>query len=133
MTIFGLMAQGSTSSSMSGKITDLETREGLIATDIIATHVPSGTIYGAASDNSGFFRIPGMRVGGPYTIEVSYVGYETFTRNDVHLNLGQNLKLDAALSTASIGLEEIVISAGGLFDGTKTCLLYTSPSPRDRG
>ncbi len=120
LAVAGIWAQGSTSSSMSGKITDLETREGLIATDIIATHVPSGTVYGAASDNSGFFRIPGMRVGGPYTIEVSYVGYENFVKNDVYLNLGQNLKLDAALSTASIGLEEIVISAGGLFDGTKT-------------
>ncbi len=116
----GLWAQGSTSSSISGKVKDYDTKDGLIATAVVATHVPSGTIYGATTDDAGFFRIPGMRVGGPYTVQITYVGYETFTKENVYLNLGQNLKIDALLSTASIGLEEVVISAGGLFDGTKT-------------
>ena len=116
----GLWAQGSTSSSISGKVIDYDSKEGLIATAVVATHVPSGTLYGATTDDAGYFRIPGMRVGGPYTVEVTYVGYETYTKNDVYLNLGQNLKIDAVLATESIGLEEIVISAGGLFDGTKT-------------
>ena len=113
-------AQGSTSSSMSGRVTDFESKEALIATDIIATHIPSGTKYYASSDLDGFFRIPGMRVGGPYQVDIQYVGYETFTTTDIYLNLGQNLKMDSQLSTTSIGLDEIVISAGGLFDGTKT-------------
>ena len=115
-----MYGQGSTSSSMSGQVKDLNTKEGLIATDVIATHVPSGSVYGASTDSEGYFRIPGMRVGGPYKVEVTYVGYQTFVREGINLTLGQNYNLAVNLSTSSVGLEEVLVTAGGLFDGTKT-------------
>ena len=115
-----IWAQGSTSASMSGQITDYETKESLIGANVVVTHIPSGTVYGGITDIDGFYRLIGMRVGGPYKIEVGYVGFEDFANEGIYLNLGQNLKVDGQLSTTSIGLEEIVISAGGLFDGTKT-------------
>ncbi len=116
----GMMGQGSTSSSMSGKVIDQETKEGLVATDVIVTHIPSGTVYGVSTDLEGFFRIPGMRVGGPYKVEISYVGYEAFVNEGIYLTLGQNYKVDAMLSTSSVGLEEVLVTADGLFDGNKT-------------
>ncbi len=120
MSSLTIWAQGSTSASMSGKITDFETKESLIGANVVVTHIPSGTVYGGITDIDGFYRLIGMRVGGPYRIEVGYVGFEDFADEGIYLNLGQNLKVDGQLSTTSIGLEEIVISAGGLFDGTKT-------------
>ncbi len=115
-----LWSQGSTTSSMSGRIIDADTKEPLIASDVIVTHTPSGTVYGAATDLDGYYRVIGMRVGGPYKVEVSYVGFETYTQEGIYLTLGQNLQLNTSLGSQSIGLDEIVITAGGLFDGTKT-------------
>ncbi|MDR2621333.1 MAG: carboxypeptidase-like regulatory domain-containing protein, partial [Dysgonamonadaceae bacterium] len=61
-----------TTSSMSGKVTD--GKEPLIGATVKATHQPSGTNYGAATNAEGRFSIQGMRTGGPYKIEVIYLG-----------------------------------------------------------
>ncbi|MEO0528730.1 MAG: carboxypeptidase-like regulatory domain-containing protein, partial [Bacteroidota bacterium] len=67
-------AQGVTTSSMGGKVTD-NTGEPLPGASVVAVHTPSGTKYGAATDFDGFYRISGMRTGGPYTVTISYVGF----------------------------------------------------------
>jgi hypothetical protein len=64
ITPFGLMAQGVTTSSLSGSVTD-EAGEPLIGANIVAIHVPSGTSYGTSTDIDGAFNIANMRVGGP--------------------------------------------------------------------
>lgn len=72
---FTLQAQVTTS-SMLGKITDVN-GEALIGASITALHNPSGTQYGTVTDEDGTFTISNMRVGGPYTVELSYIGYAT--------------------------------------------------------
>jgi hypothetical protein len=57
---------------------------------IVALHEPSGTIYGTSSNSEGHYAINGMRVGGPYTITFSYIGYEDLVYSDVTLQLGTN-------------------------------------------
>ena len=59
-----MFGQGSTTSSMSGKILDSK-GEPLPGASIVAIHVPSGTQYGNIADNSGNYRIQNMRIGGP--------------------------------------------------------------------
>ncbi|MCA1742151.1 MAG: carboxypeptidase-like regulatory domain-containing protein, partial [Bacteroidales bacterium] len=68
-----LMAQ-MTTSSLSGNITD-SNGEGLAGATIVAVHVPSGTQYATFCDKSGNYGIQNMRVGGPYKVDVSFVGY----------------------------------------------------------
>ncbi|MBQ5402061.1 MAG: carboxypeptidase regulatory-like domain-containing protein [Bacteroidales bacterium] len=65
-----------TTSSMNGLITDVE-GEPLAGAAVIAVHTPSGTQYAAAANSDGRFVINGMRTGGPYTVEVSFIGMET--------------------------------------------------------
>jgi hypothetical protein len=52
-----------------------------------------------------------MRVGGPYTIVVSYIGFQSETVNDIYLTLGQKFNLDLSLESASQVIDEVVISA----------------------
>ena len=65
-----------TTSSMSGKVVD-QSNEAIIGATIQAIHEPSGTHYGAITNVDGRYSIQGMRAGGPYKVEVSYVGYQS--------------------------------------------------------
>ncbi|NWF88132.1 MAG: carboxypeptidase regulatory-like domain-containing protein, partial [Ignavibacteriaceae bacterium] len=109
MSIFDLSySQGVTTSAINGLIVD-DQNNPLPAANVIAVHEPSGTTYGAASRANGRYTIPGMRVGGPYTISVSYVGFEKQSRSNVYLNLGVATDVDFVMTTKGIQTEEVTI------------------------
>ncbi len=99
-----------TTSTMSGTVTD-QTGESLIGAAVQATHTPSGTVYGVVTSETGRFVIPNMRVGGPYTVEVSYLGYATATEENVYLTLGQRFIQNFSMEEEGIVGQEVVISA----------------------
>ncbi|MEO5995075.1 MAG: TonB-dependent receptor [Chitinophagaceae bacterium] len=82
----------------------------LAGATIKATHVPTGTVYTTASLKQGVFNIVNMAPGGPYTIEVSFVGYKNFSQDDIFLSLGENTRLDFALNSSSSTLENVVVT-----------------------
>jgi outer membrane receptor for ferrienterochelin and colicin len=116
-----MMAQGVTTSSLNGKITD-ENGEGLIGANVLAVHTPTGTTYGNSTNADGRYRISNMRVGGPYTITVSYTGFEDFKQEGITLSLGQAFKFDATISETAFDLEgiEVVAIRNDVFDGNRT-------------
>ena len=85
--------------------------EEAIGATITAKHVPSGSVYRAVTNVNGRYTITGMRSGGPYEVEVSYIGYQTTKMTDVNLPLGQNTVVDAALQEGSEMLQEVLIVA----------------------
>ena len=89
-------AQGVTTSAINGQVTD-ENGEPLGGATVLATHVPTGTTYGAATDFDGFFRISGMRSGGPYKIVFSYLGFNEDVREGVYLTLGRSTQFPITL------------------------------------
>ena len=99
-----------TTSALSGKVTMEDTGEEVIGATIQAVHEPSGTKYAAVTNTSGRFTIQGMRNGGPYTVNVSYIGYETKTFKDLELQLAETYELNVWLSENSTELTEIVVS-----------------------
>lgn len=115
-------AQGVTTASIFGKLTDQETGDPLIGATVQAVHTPSGTTYGNVTDVDGYFRIPGMRVGGPYIITATYVGYDPVVQDGVNLQLGQAFRFSPALGTDAVQLEgiEVVSSRSDIFNGEAT-------------
>ena len=105
----GLWAQGVTTASLSGKVKDKK-GEVIPGANIIATHTPSGTTYGTASRADGHYNFPAMRVGGPYSIKISFVGYREQTKSDIYLELGQTLVVNIELLDETTELQEIVVS-----------------------
>ena len=85
--------------------------EEAIGATITAKHVPSGTVYRAVTNVNGRYTITGMRSGGPYDVEVSYIGYQTTKMTGFNLALGQNTVVDAALQEGSEMLQEVLIVA----------------------
>ncbi|AWX44258.1 hypothetical protein HME9304_01258 [Flagellimonas maritima] len=114
-------SQGVTTSAIGGKITD-NTGEPLPGASVVAVHTPSGTTYGAAADFDGFYRISGMRTGGPYTVTISYVGFNDYVKEGVFLNLGSTSTINSQLSESATALDEVVITAvsNGVFGSNKT-------------
>ena len=115
-----VIGQGVTTASMRGTILD-SSGETLPGANVVATHVPSGTQYGTAANSEGAFNLRGMRVGGPYRVVVSFVGFEPFTREDIFLSLGETYQLNVVLVDEAVQLEEVqVVAVGGVFDPSHT-------------
>lgn len=106
-----IYGQGATTSSMSGKITD-SNGESLPGASVVAIHVPSGTQYATVADNAGNYRIQNMRVGGPYTVNVSFIGYTTNSYTEIVLKLGETYVQDGQLSESTTALREVIVTAG---------------------
>jgi hypothetical protein len=99
-----------TTSALSGMVTMQDTKEEVIGATVQAIHEPSGTKYAAVTNVNGRFTIQGMRSGGPYTVTVSYIGYETKTFKDITLQLAETYDLNVRLSENANELTEIVVS-----------------------
>jgi hypothetical protein len=101
-----------TTSSMSGTIRQSD-GQASIGASIKATHTPTGTVYGGSTNENGRFNLSNMRVGGPYTVEVTYVGSRPEKFENIILQLGQPYYLNVTL-TSGTELNEVVITANSL-------------------
>ncbi len=101
-------SQGVTTASMQGTVTD-DAGETLPGANVVAIHEPSGTRYGAVTNMDGRFNLPNMRVGGPYTVRVTFVGFEDREFGEITLSLGQKYTLNTTL-TDGVELEAVEIS-----------------------
>jgi len=109
--IFGSPAahgQGSTTSSVRGKVTD-SNGEPLPGANVVAVHVPSGTEYGTSTNENGRYRLSNLRVGGPYRITASFVGYQSKREEEVSLELGQALNLSFTLREKTAEMQELEV------------------------
>ena len=109
LLITATMSAQVTTASMSGKVTAQD--EPIIGATIVAIHEPSGTRYGTVTNVSGQFNLQGMRTGGPYKVEITYVGYQSAIYKGINLALGENYVLNVSLKESSELLDEVVITA----------------------
>ncbi len=112
-----------TTSSISGKVTDMDGIV-LIGVTVKAVHEPSQSVYGTNTNSEGFYRISNLRVGGPYTITITYTGYSTLEIKELSLRLGEQERFDVKLNESSVSTEPIIVTAkqgsAGQYMGTST-------------
>ncbi len=107
-------AQGVTTGALAGKVVDSQ-QQSVSGASVIAIHLPSGTSYEATTRADGRFSIPGMRVGGPYSVTVAYAGtgaaaFQPETQDNVMVNLGGATDLEFMLKNISI-TETVTVTA----------------------
>ncbi|WP_159636193.1 TonB-dependent receptor [Sphingobacterium composti Ten et al. 2007 non Yoo et al. 2007] len=106
---YGVVEAQVTTSSLTGVVTETSGQFTPGAT-IKAIHLPSGTIYSSSANAQGRFNLANMRVGGPYKIEVSYVGQQQLVFEDVYLQLGQPFVLNPTFGETTTALDEVTIT-----------------------
>ena len=99
-----------TTSALGGRVVDANGAP-VIGAAVVATHVPSGTVYGVITNNDGRYAINGMRAGGPYKVEFSCLGYQTLAYTDVTLQLAETFALNGELKEDSEMLGEAMVVA----------------------
>jgi len=97
-----------TTSSLSGVVKNKK-GESLIGATVNAVHQPTGTKYGSSTNTQGTYIIPGIRVGGPYLIKVSYVGYKSKETSNINTSLGLTTNVDVILIDDATSLNEVII------------------------
>lgn len=107
---FHSMIGQTTTSSIKGTVKDSNS-ESLPGATIQAVHTPTGSKYSALSNEDGRFNILNMRVGGPYKIVVTFVGYKTQEIADVFLELGKTSALEFVLVSESQSLNEVKVTS----------------------
>lgn len=108
-----------TTSTISGIVADSK-GAALPGATVLATHLPSGTKYGMTTRVDGRYSLNNVRVGGPYSIQVSFVGYKNNTIEIQKLDLGQKLEQDFVLTDATATLDEVIIKADPTMNNQRT-------------
>ncbi len=106
---FGASAQ-ETTSEIQGLVSD--GKAGLAGVTIVATHQPTGTKYSTSSRTDGRYNLPNLKIGGPYSIHVTSIGFKAEHQDDITLLLGQSHKANFILKEASTTLKEVVVTSG---------------------
>lgn len=103
-------SQGVTTASISGVVSDSK-NETIPGASVLAIHTPSGTQYSTQTRADGRFNLPNLRIGGPYSVKITFVGSRDYTLGDITLNLGQEYNLTVKLQDNSVLLREVVVTS----------------------
>lgn len=121
--LLGMSAQVSaqiTTSSMRGTVVD-DKGAPVEGARIEAVHTPSGTRYASLTRADGRFAIPGMRVGGPYEIIVSRIGYQRQSRTGVFTSLGTSTEVQFTVSNVATQVAAVTITGeAGIISAERT-------------
>lgn len=95
-----------TTGKISGKVTDKSTGEPLPGANVILI----GTTMGASTDFDGNYFIINIPPG-EYEVKASMLGYSAVTFQKTRVSIDQTTKIDFALTSESIELNDVVVTA----------------------
>ncbi len=96
-----------TTSDVQGRVTD--GGNPIAGAVVTAIHLPTGTKYVTTSRKDGRYNLANMKIGGPYQISVSFLGYRTEQQDNIFLVLGQEFKADFSLTQTSNELKTVEV------------------------
>jgi hypothetical protein len=120
LTSKSVHAQGVTTASINGIVSD--NKGSIPGATVTVTHIPTGTVYATVSRADGRYNLPNLRVGGPYTVKVSFIGYKDFVQEGVTLSIGQDQRIDAKIEENNTNLKEVTITGtqGKVINSSRT-------------
>jgi len=122
LSVSVLMGFGQVTTSTISGVVKNEKNEVLVGATIHATHTPTGTEYKSVTNKNGVYVLPAVRVGGPYTIHASFVGFRKGEEKDVNTQLGVTSNVDFKLLSEATSLKDVVVTGtkNNLFSKDRT-------------
>ena len=105
----GTLVAQETTSEIVGIVSD--GKSPLSGASVTVLNTTTGAKYNTTTRKEGRYNVPNIRVGGPYTVTVSFVGFKEEKQENIFLLLGQESKADFVMSPASATLENVVVAA----------------------
>lgn len=94
-------AQGVTTAAVAGRVTDTQGAP-LENITVTVTNTGTGIVQGNLTDSNGYYFVPGVQIGGPYTVEASGLGYAPKSRTGLRVTLGQRLEINFSLEEQAV-------------------------------
>ena len=114
--LFFFVANGQVTTAKIQGIVQDDLGEPLFGANVLVTHEPTASKSGTTTLENGQFNIPNLRVGGPYKIEVSYIGFATKVQEGIFLQLGDKLSFKFSMTEETSTLDEVVITASSRYN-----------------
>jgi hypothetical protein len=109
-----------TTATLSGIVRDPKGTP-LPAATVVVEWADAGFKQVLPTRGDGRFTVPNLRVGGPYTVTVTFINFQTSVTESVFLELGQNNSLEVQMKEKAGELKEVTItSRSAAFDNKKT-------------
>ena len=108
ITFFNVNAQ-ETTSEIQGTVSTQ--KQILSGASVVAIHTPTGTTYKTTTRQDGRYNLPNLKIGGPYKVTVTYVGYNTDAEDGIILTVGQSYKQNFILSENTNSLKEVIVKS----------------------
>jgi hypothetical protein len=115
-----VFAQGVTTASVNGVVTD--GKAPVPEATVVLTHVPTGTVYSALTRSNGRYNLVNVKVGGPYTLKITFIGFSPFLRDNFSLSIGQDEAINARLEDSATDLHQVNVIAtqGKVINSSRT-------------
>lgn len=98
----------STNAVVSGTVSSTD-GERLLGANVVLRNTSTGQQFGMQSGTDGRFQFNQVPLGGPYVLEVRFVGFGAVERRGFEVNLGDQIRFDIELDEAVQELESIVV------------------------
>jgi hypothetical protein len=102
--------QTATTGAFSGVVNDADGNP-VLGAEVVIVHNPTGTTFTTLTRSNGQFKVPAVRVGGPYTVTVSYEGFKTEKKEGLVVKLGETKHVSFTLQLATVDAGEVVVTA----------------------
>ena len=114
-----LMAQGVTTGAITGTVVGADGQP-MPNAQVVVRNLQTGYTTGTLTRSNGQYFIQGLEVGGPYSVTVSSIGFETRERNDVYVRLSQTTRVDFALTVQAVAVSGIDVTVARTADFSPT-------------
>jgi Carboxypeptidase regulatory-like domain len=99
-----------TTSTVFGTILD-EKKQVQVGATVIFSLPSTGLKYAAMTDEKGGYVINNLNPGGPYEVEVKFLGYQPVTQKEIYLPLGSNQRFDYNMTTGTTEMQSVEVVA----------------------
>ena len=107
-TMSSALAQA-TNATISGLVLD-DNQEPLIGANVLIRNESTGFEAGTVTGIDGRFQLQQLPLGKPYSVTISYIGFNTQKLTGYQLNQGDRVNIDLSMDYGSSDLAEIVVT-----------------------